>query len=130
MKQARVVGTAEPQGVAAFLKANAARMAMIAVLLGAAGAVFYFNRGPVSPLSDHISFVCVSTGKVFELPRGTTRIMPFRNPETGQDTLFPCAKREDGKFYVSGRYREGIGRMGELNRRIDPKTLELKPLQE
>lgn len=130
MRHARVAVSEEAGGFGAWIKANGGKLALLLILLGAAGSVFWFNGGPKSPLSDHIAFVCVTSGKVFYLPRGETRIMPFKNPETGQETLFPCVKQDDGKFYVSSRYREGIGRMGDANKAIDPKTLEVKKVTE
>ncbi len=126
MRQGRVAVSDEPSGFGSWVKTNAGKLALLIILLAAASSVFWLNRGPKSPLTDRIAFVCVTTGKVFYLPRGETRIMPFRNPDTGTETLFPCVKQDDGKFYVSSRYREGIGRMGDVNKVVDPKTLEVK----
>ena len=68
--------------------------------------------------------VCVATGETFWLKRAP-RIPPVENPNTGQKTLLPCYKKQDGKLYVDSRYRGLIKQFekDEVSQYVDPRTL-------
>jgi len=106
------------------LKANAGKIALIVVLLLAAGTVFLLWGRGHSPRSGKVQMVCVATGKTFWLERAP-RIPPVANPETGQKTLLPCYQKADGKLYVDARYRGLIRQLQAdgVNQFVDPDTL-------
>lgn len=103
------------------------KIAIAVVLLAAAGWFVFQNTRPRGGLPSEATFVCVATGKLFEIPiAGKTLIYPLENPETKQLTLFPVSKHEDGFYYVSPRRREGIKAMGDVNKAVDLATLKVK----
>lgn len=97
------------------------------MLVAVAGYFFYGRERP--PLPTEIQFVCVSTGEVFNISRDKVpNILPAKNPKTGQMTLLPVSKHDDGKLYVGTRRREELKQLGEVNHYVDPKTLEVRKL--
>jgi len=109
-----------------FLKTNAAKIGLAVVLLAAAVAAFLIvNRKP-SPVSGDLTFVCVATGKVYQIGRSKKAlIVPLENPDTHELTLLPCAK-DAGGYYISGRYRGMLKEFGDKNRYVDTETLRLR----
>ncbi len=94
-----------------------------ALLVGALGVYFFWGREkPVLP--DRINFVCVETGKRFSIPRDKA-VVPGVNPDTGKATLVPCYERA-GQLYADGHYRGTINSLAEVNRYVDPKTLQIR----
>jgi len=108
-----------------FLKANAGKLSLVAVLVLAAVG-FYFLLGSRAPSrAGKVQFVCVATGKTFWFERGKSKILPLVNPKSGEKTLVPCHKSDDGKLYVSSRCRSLVWRLKEdgINQYVDPETL-------
>lgn len=97
-------------------------------LLIAAAVALAFQLRPRGPLSDDVNFVCAATGKTFRLDRREVSRIPARNPQTGENTLFPCYQSE-GLWYVSPRHAGGLQELGEKNRYVDPETLAVRPPQ-
>jgi len=96
----------------------------IIVVAMAAAVGFYFWRGREGPVvSGTVKVVCVETGKVFEIKRGSIPIYPGTNPETGHETLMPAEIGADGVVRVHSRARAGLAELKELNKCVDPKTL-------
>jgi len=93
--------------------------------LVAAVAVFWRQAGDAPAIPDRVRLVCVATGELFSLPRSEVRVVPCNNPKTGEATLVPVASK-DGKDFASGRFRDAIAALGEKNKFVDPKTLEVK----
>jgi len=102
----------------------------IAALLLIVGGIFTFRtfNNPSEPraLPDRMTFVDVSTGERMQLDLGKIRVIPAKNPRTGERTLLPCGLAADGKWVIDGHYREAVLALGETNRHVDPSTLELK----
>jgi hypothetical protein len=98
---------------------------IVALLLVAAVTVWFQVRGS-GGLRSNVNFVCVATGKMYSLDRRSVFKLPWKNPDTGEETLLPCGAREDGSIEVSERYREAVRAMGEKNRYVDPETLVVK----
>ena len=111
-----------------FLKANAGKLSLVAVLLLVAIAFFGFGAGGGPSRSGKVQFVCVATGEIFWLER-KPRTLPVENPETGQKTLVPCYENEDGGISVSRRNYGLIGQLDKdgVNQCVDPKTLIVRP---
>ncbi len=101
----------------------------VGLLLLAGGVLTYFYWPEGSPLPKKTPFICVASGEVFALAQNDLPLVfPARNPKTGQDTLIPAEKREDGRFVAMSRYARGLLRekeLARLNRYVDPNTLEL-----
>lgn len=103
------------------------KIGVAVVLLVVAGWFVYQNTRPSGIFPSERMFVCVATGKLFAIPNeGKVRVYPLENPETKQNTLFPCTRHEDGSYYVSSRWREGVKALGEVNQAVDPDTLKVK----
>lgn len=113
-----------------FWKSNAGKVSLVVVLLAAAGFFAWKNlSGGELRRPDTIDFVCVTTGKVFHLPRdGKARPIPCENPETKSITLVPCMER-DGAVYVASRYRGTLRDMKDVNKAVDVETLKVTPVQ-
>jgi hypothetical protein len=110
-----------------FWKQNAWKVALLSVLLLAAGFFTYRNCGRDEfARPDTLAFVCVTTGKVYPLPRGEkVRTVPCENPETHTLTLVPCIER-DGGVFVPSRYRGTLKEMKEQNKAVDTNTLQVQ----
>lgn len=103
------------------------KIAIAVVVFVAAGAIAYWNTRSTSAFPTEWTFVCVASGKIFAIPNeGKVREFPLENPETKERTLFPCKKHEDGFYYVSSRWREGVKQLGSVNRSVDLETLRVK----
>jgi len=104
---------------------KAIKIGAAVVLLAAAAGLTYYNLRSDKVLGDTVSYVCVSTGKVYQIPRGgPPRVAPLENPETRQRTLLPCQKRDDG-FYISDRQRSALKELGDQNKVVDVQTLRV-----
>jgi len=110
-----------------FLKANAGKLGLVAVLLVAAIAFLAFGGGGKPSRSGKSQFVCVATGEIFWLER-KPRIPPAENPDTGQRTLVPCHENEDGTVSVSSRVRSVVKQLDDegVNQYVDPETLVVR----
>jgi hypothetical protein len=110
-----------------FLKANAGKLGLAAVLLIAAAVLYSkFGGGHGPQRSSKVPFVCVETGKIFWLPR-EPRLPPVENPDSKKRTLVPCYEREDGKLAVSERMSSVLKDLSDqgLNKFVDLKTFEV-----
>ena len=110
-----------------FLKANAGKLGLAAVLLIAAIAFLAFGGGGKPSRSGKSQFVCVATGETFWLER-KPRKLPVGNPDTGEQTLVPCHENEDGTISVSSRARSAVRQLDEagVNQYVDSKTLVVR----
>ncbi len=107
-------------------RADRNKLILVGLLLVGAAAVYWFFIRDSGPLPDRVKFVCVATGKTYSLSRDDVpSILPATNPDTGQATLLPSVER-DGRLYVSERFRGELKNLTEVNRHVDPKTLEVR----
>jgi len=100
-----------------FLKANAGKLGLAAVLLIAAIAFLAFGGGGRPSRSGKSQFVCVATGETFWLER-----KPRKLP------VVPCHENEDGTISVSSRARSAVRQLDEagVNQYVDSKTLVVR----
>lgn len=101
------------------------RQIVAAVLsLGVIGwAVYGFVDQP-SVVPNRVMFVDVTTGEMKEIHRDDFRSYPVLNPVTGQNTLYPCYKKDnDDRFYLSSRFRPALKELGENNKFVNLKTM-------
>ena len=107
-----------------FVKKNAGKLGLVAVLLIAAIVFLTFGGGGRPSRSGKSQFVCVATGEIFWLER-KPRTFPVENPDTAQKTLVPCHENEDGTISVSRRQRSVVEQLDKdgLNQRVDLKAL-------
>lgn len=102
------------------------QVGLIVAALVVAGLLAWRALAPAdSPIGDTISFVCVATGKTYNINRDDVGSIPLKNPDTGQVTLLPCARRE-GKLFVDSHYRSALKGLAEVNQYVDTNTLEVK----
>lgn len=109
------------------LKANAGKLTVVVVLLAAALGYYLIwgGRSVKDQIGTTLTYVCAETGETFKFSRGKTRLPPLENPKTGRRTLVACYER-DGQLYISGRDRALVRELGELNKLIDLKTLQVR----
>jgi len=104
------------------------KTALSVALLLASGALaaWAMRGGPDLPRS--CVFVCVATGKTFNLKIDDVAMIPAKNPETGARTLLPCGMGEDGVLRVDAHYRGAlVNLLGGVNRHVNMTTLEVGP---
>lgn len=103
------------------------KISVVVVLLAAAGGLYFSRSGGKPAMPDTLTYVCVETGKIYNLDRGVARVTPATNPDTGRDTLMPCYRGEDGNYYVRKRSSESLGALtaANLNHHVDPKSLRV-----
>lgn len=100
-------------------------VAAIMLLVVAAGVFFYMTRDPAA-LPNRFNFICVETGETFNIAKSDLRSIPARNPKTEKYTLLPVME-EDGRMIIDEHYRGSVvGDLKEINKFVDPKTLEVK----
>jgi hypothetical protein len=78
-------------------------------------------------LSKRVILVDIVSGELFEVSTAKkAAVIPVRNPETGERTLFPAVKGDDGTWRLSEKFRERVA--GARNRPAvtNPTTGELK----
>ena len=97
----------------------------IVILVIAAGWAGYQLTRP-GPISNRLMLVCAATGETFLRDRGDVPVIPMKNPETGERTVLPCHKNDDGELYVNSRYRAALVKLGEKNRYVDTETLRVQ----
>lgn len=101
-------------------------IAAIVLLVVAAGIFWFYGRQP-SVLPSQYNFVCVETGESYVISKRDMKVIPAINPDTGKRTLLPVTEGEDGRIYISERYRLAIvDRLREENYWVDPRTFEVK----
>ncbi len=71
-------------------------------------------------------FFCVVTGDVFWIDPMKTTTCPMPNPKTGERTLLPYERKEDGKLYIRERYTRLVNYLKEVNKYVDPETFECR----
>ncbi|MBN1513008.1 MAG: hypothetical protein JXB13_13415 [Phycisphaerae bacterium] len=102
------------------------QVGLIVAALVVAGLLAWRALGPAeSPIGDTISFVCVATGKTYNIDRDEVESIPLKNPDNGKATLLPCVRR-DGKLIVDPHYRGALKDLAEVNQYVDTNTLEVK----
>ncbi|MCC7293803.1 MAG: hypothetical protein IT449_17225 [Phycisphaerales bacterium] len=105
-------------------------LTLAAILALASGGVLTFRyfRNPSSPapLARQLVFIDVTSGERMDIDLQSIRVIPAKNPKTGQRTLIPCGQNADGKWVVDAHYRDAVSAFGEANRYVDPKSLEVK----
>ncbi|MCB9849106.1 MAG: hypothetical protein H6817_00205 [Phycisphaerales bacterium] len=85
-----------------------------------------FLRGAPGPETE-FTMVCVATGEVFTLDVDEVGMVPARNPKTGERTLVPCVRDDDGTLHVAERYAGALtGELAEVNRVVDVDTLRVR----
>jgi hypothetical protein len=109
----------------AFAGQRGKLMAAGVMLIAAIVIFFTFRPGGASPLPDTLTCVCAATGKTYSIDPDNVKWYPAQNPDTGEETLFPCVEREDG-MYVGSLYRSALRRLGEANRCVDLETLKVR----
>jgi hypothetical protein len=112
-----------------FMQPRHCQLIGAVVLLVGAGVVYWRFGQTSSVLPDHVSYVCVATGKVFRFSQATLpNSMPGRNPETGQSTLLPLTPGASAKLSVDEHYAALLEdpELAEVNKYVDPDTLEVR----
>ncbi len=98
-------------------------------LLVLAGGVFFWQSGfgKPRPYKEPLQYVDVTTGKLYEIPRGRgINVLPAKNPETGEATLVPCYLNEDdGQWYVSRRKLGVVKELKDINKVVDLNSLRV-----
>ncbi len=103
-----------------------AQWGLIVAALVVAGLLAWRAWGSAeSPIGDTISFVCVATGKTYNINRNDVGSIPLKNPATGKATLLPCVLR-DGRLFVGSQCRGALAELAEVNQYVDTNTLEVK----
>lgn len=112
------------------MKPAVKRNALVVLTLACVGLAGYVAgttlfAGPDVP--TRAVFVCVATGEMFDLHIEEALMIPAKNKKTGQRTLVPCVRDDDGTLRVGDHYRNLFeGRLKEVNRYVDPDTLEVR----
>jgi len=102
-----------------MIVSSVAALALAAWLL-----VPYLQSAP-GPLTE-IYFVCVATGEVVELTVDEAGMIPAKNRKTGERTMVPCVRSDDGGYRAAASYKQLLeGRLKDVNRFVDPVTLEV-----
>ena len=77
-------------------------------------------------LADRVELICVATGEVFAFKRKDLAMLPAENPKTGEQTLVPCYRDQQGHLRVDSHYVPLLEDLGDLNRYVDVRTLEVQ----
>lgn len=84
---------------------------VVAVVVVGASAYFTFGRGGPG-LSHNLMLLDVKTGQIYTIDTsGKSVPIPARSPETGERTLYPVTKSEEGEWYLFPR---AFGQIGDM----------------
>lgn len=115
--------------MAGILGSDRAKVLLAIVFLAVAGGLICYQLRGGASLPDEVNFVCAASGRTFDLDRNTIAMIPAKNPKTGERTLLPCYREEDGVLRVSPRYREQLLELGETNQYVDVESLAVQAAQ-
>jgi hypothetical protein len=101
------------------------KLILAGALLVAAVVILLVQLRGEGPLPDEVTYVCVATGRTYNLDRDEVKWIPHENPDTGEETLLPGLKKEDG-MYLDPYYRAALKRLGDANKCVDPETLKVR----
>jgi hypothetical protein len=119
-------GRSSDKGLRMNSKAQKVVLAVVILAVAAFLTIRATRGGKDDVLLTKSGFVCVATGEIFELKVANVGIIPAKNPKTGQMTLVPCARGEDGKMRVSAHYRLLLrDDLKDLNKFVDAASLEV-----
>lgn len=110
-----------------FIRANGGKIALTAAIFIIAGVVFAMQGDKVKAPANAVRYVCVETGKTYWLERGEARVLPGKNPDTGEKTLLPCFEADDGTVRVRPACRQLIQQLNEQgkNKFVDGESLAI-----
>jgi hypothetical protein len=98
---------------------------LIAAIVLIVGYMMWSTSGE-SAIPDKARFVCVASGEEFRIgPEEMPTMLPMRHPQTGEATLLPCFEK-DGRLYVSRRCGRMLKDLRDVNKFVDPETLEIR----
>lgn len=83
-------------------------LAVVALVVLAGSLWFTFFSGDRVRLASRVYLIDVVSGDVFvaDISGRRSVIIPAKNPETGERTIVPVERMENGDHVVSSRYRE------------------------
>lgn len=105
---------------------NSKKIGIAIVLLAGAGALFAVRWPEKQVVANEMNLVDVVSGQRYHMTVEQVKVLPAVNPDTGEPTLLPCHE-VDGKLFVKDRYRPHLRELAEVNKHVDPKTLEVRP---
>ena len=77
-------------------------------------------------VAEKSNFVCIATGEMFTLDMDDVAIIPAANPKTGERTLLPCSRGDDGVMRVGEQFRASLaGKLKDAAKYVDPYNLEV-----
>lgn len=100
----------------------------IVLFVAAVGAIAFTSyrliRGDGIKMSDHLLVVDITSGELFEIDtNGKGIVLPAKNPSTGERTLYPMYRDDNGDLILEER---GLARLEEhettLNDHINRET--------
>ncbi|GAB5495373.1 MAG: hypothetical protein Phyf2KO_04530 [Phycisphaerales bacterium] len=97
---------------------------VIGLLVGVVGIVLAVTGGNKVDLADRMIFVDVTSGDFYSVSdRGRSLLIPYRNPESQERTLFPAEQDEaSGSWKLKSRYLDGLDSIDSIHRSIDPES--------
>lgn len=105
------------------------KVLMGVALLVLVGSFWLSFQGRGADLPDRITLADISTGETFYIKTGGRRlaILPERNPETGQRSLFPVSKSENGAWVIAPLIRDALEEYeGDISALADRETFEIR----
>jgi len=107
------------------MQAKPVQIAVIAIglIVGLAGLFLAFSGNSGPNLADKMILVDVTTGDTFAVSlKGRSVMLPSKNPETQQRTLFPIEQDESNAWRISPRYRSGLEDIENVSSKINRDT--------
>jgi hypothetical protein len=109
------------------MSGKSAKIALAVFILVVAGLLARRALHNGTEVAAEANFVCVATGETFSLNLDQIAMIPAENPNTGERTLLPCSRSEDGVLRVGARYQPSlVNDLKEVNKYVDPMSLEVR----
>lgn len=97
---------------------------VIGLLVGVVGIVLAISGGNKVDLADRMVFVDVISGEFYSVKdQGRSLLIPYRNPESQERTLFPVEQNEtSGNWNLKSRYMIALEDHESLHQSIDRES--------
>lgn len=96
-----------------------------AAILAAAYGVYAALGGPAAKLKNEFYLADVQSGELFRYSMQKSMIVPAKNPDTGNASLFPVTK-VDGKWKMTERYAQALDLSPVPPDAVDLSSLEVR----
>jgi hypothetical protein len=96
---------------------------VIGLIVGIVGIFLAVSGGSGPQLADKMILVDVTTGDTFAVSiKGRSIMLPSKNPDTQERTLFPIEQDENNEWSISPRYLSALDNIDNISSIVNPEN--------